>query len=128
MIRLSKEQVILLHERLIEVTGGSNGVRDEGMLDSALANPFQSFGGEELYPGVEAKAAQLCFGIVKNHPMVDGNKRSGVHVMLVFLALNGYELSYTQKELSDVILDLASGKITAEDMLQWIMEHQSEPA
>ena len=126
MIRLSKEQVILLHERLIEVTGGSNGVRDEGMLDSALANPFQSFGGEELYPGVETKAAQLCFGIVKNHPMVDGNKRSGVHVMLVFLALNGYELSYTQKELSDVILDLASGKITAEDMLQWIMEHQSE--
>lgn len=78
MIRLSKEQVILLHKRLIETTGGREGLRDEGMLDSALANPFQSFGNEELYPGVQAKAAQLCFGIVKNHPMVDGNKRLGM--------------------------------------------------
>lgn len=78
MIRLSKEQVILLHKRLIEATGGREGIRDEGMLDSALANPFQSFENEELYPSVQAKAAQLCFGIVKNHPMVDGNKRLGM--------------------------------------------------
>ena len=124
MIRLSKEQVILLHERLIEVTGGGNGIRDDGMLDAALANLFQSFGDEELYPSIQAKTAQLCFGIVKNHPMVDGNKRLGTHVMLVFLALNGYELSYTQKELSDTILDLASGKIGAENILQWIISHQ----
>lgn len=103
MIRLSKEQVISLHERLIEATGGSNGIRDAGMLDSALANPFQSFEDEELYPSVQAKAAQLCFGIVKNHPMVDGNKRLGTHVILVFLALNGYELLYTQKEQSHLI-------------------------
>ena len=114
----------LLHERLIEATGGGDGIRDDGMLDSALANPFQSFGDEELYPSIQAKAAQLCFGIVKNHPMVDGNKRLGTHVMLVFLALNGYELSYTQKELSDTIIDLASGKIGAEDILQWIISHQ----
>ena len=124
MIRLSKEQVILLHKRLIETTGGSDGVRDAGMLDSALSNPFQSFGNEELYPSVQAKAAQLCFGIVKNHPMVDGNKRLGAHVMLVFLALNGYELSYTQQELSDAILRLASGEIGAEDILRWIISHQ----
>lgn len=78
MIRLSKEHVILLHKRLLEATGGSEGIRDEGMLDSALANPFQSFENEELYPSVQAKAAQLCFGIVKNHPMVDGNKRLGM--------------------------------------------------
>ena len=69
MIRLSKEQVISLHERLIKVTGGCDGVRDEGMLDSALSNPFQSFAGEELYPSVQAKAAQLCFGIIKNHKL-----------------------------------------------------------
>lgn len=124
MIRLSKEQVILLHKRLIETTGGSDGVRDAGMLDSALSNPFQSFGNEELYPSVQAKAAQLCFGIVKNHPMVDGNKRLGAHVMLVFLALNGYELSYTQQGLSDAILRLASGEIGAEDILRWIISHQ----
>lgn len=77
----------MLHERLIEATGGSTGIRDEGMLDSALSNPFQSFGGEELYPSIQAKAAQLCFGLVKNHSMVDGNKRLGTHVMLVFFAL-----------------------------------------
>lgn len=124
MIRLSKEQVISLHERLIEVTGGSNGIREEGMLDSALANPFQSFGEGELYSSVQAKAAQLCFGIVKNHPMVDGNKRLGAHVMLVFLALNGYELSYSQEELSDIILSLASGKISSEDILRWIINHE----
>ena len=124
MMRLSKEQVIALHKRLIEVTGGSDGIRDEGMLDSALSNPFQSFGKEELYPSVQAKAAQLCFGIVKNHPMLDGNKRLGTHVMLVFLALNGYELFYTQQELCKLILDVASGNIGAEDILQWIISHQ----
>ena len=124
MIRLSKEQVIALHKRLIEVTGGCDGIRDEGLLESALANPFQSFGDEELYPSMQAKAAQLCFGIVNNNPMIDGNKRLGTHVMLVFLTLNGYELSYTQKELSDTILDLASGKIGAEDVFRWIISHQ----
>lgn len=124
MIILSKEQVLMLHERLIEVTGGSKGIRDEGMLDSALANPFQSFGGEELYPSIQAKAAQLCYGLVKNHAMLDGNKRLGTHVMLVFLALNGYELTYSQKELSDTILALAAGEIHADDLLQWIIRHQ----
>lgn len=124
MIILSKEQVLMLHERLIEATGGSKGIRDEGMLDSALANPFQSFGGEELYPSIQAKAAQLCYGLVKNHAMLDGNKRIGTHVMLVFLALNGYELTYSQKELSDTILALAAGEIHADDLLQWIIRHQ----
>ena len=124
MIVLSKEQILMLHELLIKTTGGSTGIRDEGMLDSALSNPFQSFGGEELYPSIQAKAARLCFGLVKNHSMIDGNKRLGAHVMLVFLALNGYELSYSQKELSDTILALASDEIGAEDILQWIIEHQ----
>lgn len=126
MIKLSKKQVLLMHERLIETTGGSFGVRDEGMLDSALSNPFQSFGGEELYPSIQAKAARLCYGLVKNHPMVDGNKRIGAHVMLVFLMLNGYELEYTQQELSDTILALASGKLNAEDIYQWIINHERE--
>ncbi len=125
MIVLSKEQVLQLHTSLIEATGGSNGIRDEGMLDSALNNPFQSFGGDELYPSIQAKAAQLCFGLVKNHAMIDGNKRLGAHVMLVFLALNGYELAYNQNELSDIILALASGKVGAEEILQWIIEHQN---
>ena len=124
MITLTKEQVLMLHDQLIEATGGSKGIRDEGMLESALMNPYQSFGGIELYPSIQAKAAQLCFRIVKDHPMIDGNKRLGTHVMLVFLALNGYELSYSQKELSDTILLLAAGKLQSEDILQWIIEHQ----
>lgn len=125
MIKLSKTQVIMLHQRLIQETGGSDGIRDEGLLDSALSNPFQSFGGVELYPNIQEKAAQLCFGIVKNHPMVDGNKRLGAHVMLVFMALNGYELSYTQQELSNIILDLAASKIGHDDLLKWIINHQN---
>ncbi len=124
MIILSKEQILKMHASLIRVTGGSDGIRDEGMLDLALNNPFQSFEGKELYPSIQAKAARLCFGLVKNHAMLDGNKRLGAHVMLIFLALNGYELSYGQKELSDVILALASGDIGEKEILQWIIEHQ----
>lgn len=124
MIILSKEQVLKLHASLIKATGGSDGIRDEGMLDLALNNPFQSFGEKELYPSIQAKAARLSFGLVKNHAMLDGNKRLGTHVMLVFLALNGYELHYSQKELSDVILALASGNIGEKEILQWIIEHQ----
>ena len=124
MIRLSKPQILLLHEQLIAETGGSSGLRDEGMLDSALNAPFQTFGGEGVYPSLQQKAARLCFGLVKNHPFVDGNKRIGAHVMLVFLALNGIELQYTQTELSDIILQLAAGTIQSSDLLDWILTHQ----
>ncbi len=124
MIRLTKKQILMLHTQLIESTGGCDGIRDEGLLDSALEIPFQSFGGEELYPSIQAKAARLCYGLVKNHAMLDGNKRIGAHTMLVFLAVNGYELEYTQKELSDLILDVADGKKEYEDILAWILEHQ----
>ena len=101
MIKLTKEQILLLHTQLIETTGGSDGIRDLGLLESALESPFQSYGGEELYPSIQAKAARLCYGLVKNHAMIDGNKGIGCHATLVFLALNGYGMEYTQKELSD---------------------------
>lgn len=124
MIRLSKPQILLLHEQLVAETGGSSGLRDEGMLDSALNAPFQTFGGEDVYPSLQQKAARLCFGLVKNHPFVDGNKRIGAHVMLVFLAINGIELRHTQTELSDIILQLAAGTIQSSDLLDWIITHQ----
>ena len=114
----------MLHIQLIESTGGCDGIRDEGLLDSALESPFQSFGGEELYPSIQAKAARLCYGLVKNHAMIDGNKRIGAHTVLVFLAVNGYELRYTQKELVDLILDIADGKKEYGDILSWILVHQ----
>lgn len=124
MIRFSKTQILLLHEQLLEATGGSSGLCDEGMLDSALNTPFQTFGGEDVYPSLQQKAARLCFGLVKNHPFVDGNKRIGAHAMLVFLTLNGIELRYTQEELSDVILQLAAGTISFFELLEWILIHQ----
>lgn len=124
MIKLTKEQILMLHSELIKMTGGSDGIRDNGLLESALETPFQSYGGEELYPSIQAKAARLCYGLVKNHAMVDGNKRIGVHAMLVFLSVNGYELTYTQKELSDLILDVVADKKQYEDILQWLLVHQ----
>lgn len=78
MKRLSKEQILMLHSQLIEEYGGSDGVRDYNLLDSALENPFQSFGGEELYPTLQAKAARLGYGLIKNHCMIDGNKYIGI--------------------------------------------------
>ena len=124
MIKLTKEQILILHSELIKMTGGSDGIRDIGLLESALETPFQSYDGEELYPSIQAKAARLCYGLVNNHAMVDGNKRIGVHAMLVFLSVNGYELEYTQKELSNLILDVAADKKQYEDVLQWLLEHQ----
>lgn len=124
MIKLTKEQILLLHTHLIQTTGGSDGIRDVGLLESALESPFQSYGGEELYPSIQAKAARLCYGLVKNHAMIDGNKRIGCHAMLVFLALNGYEMVYTQKELSDLILDVAEDRKQQKDILHWLLVHQ----
>ena len=124
MIRLSKPQILLLHEQLVAETGGSSGLRDEGMLDSALNTPFQTFAGKDVYPSLQQKAARLCFGLVKNHPFVDGNKRIGAHVMLVFLALNGIELQHTQAELSEVILQLAAGTLQSTDLLDRRLSYQ----
>lgn len=125
MKKLSKKQILMLHTQLIQQTGGSEGVRDYNLLDSALETPFQSFGGDQLYPTIQAKAARLGYGLIKNHCMIDGNKRIGTHSMLVFLALNGIELKYMQKELYETILDVAAGKIEYEDLLQWVLDHQN---
>ena len=126
MKRLSKKQILMLHSQLIKATGGTNELRDEGLFESAITMPFQSFSGEDLYPSIEAKAARLCYGLVKYHAFVDGNKRIGVHSMLVFLAINDYELKYSQKELYTIILNVASGKKGFEDLLKWIKQHKSK--
>ena len=122
---LTKEQILLLHSQLIENFGGSSDIRDEALLDSAINTPFQTYDGEELYPTLLDKASRLCFGLVKNHPFVDGNKRIGTHAMLVFLALNGIELKYTQKELYETILNVASGSVDYNGLLQWVLNHQN---
>lgn len=124
MKTLSKNQVTALHSALIREFGGIDGIRDEGLLESALAAPFQTFGGEPVYPSLQAKAAQLGFGLIRNHPFVDGNKRIGAHTMLVFLAVNGIELSYEQQELIDIVLSVAAGQIDRQGLLQWILDHE----
>ena len=125
MKTLSKRQILMLHQQLVEQTGGSDGIRDDGLLDSALSAPFQSFDNTDVYPSLQQKAARLCFGLVKNHPFVDGNNRIGAHAMLVFLAVNGVELTYTQTELSDIILQVAASEKEYPDLLDWLIRHQN---
>jgi death-on-curing protein len=125
MIVLSKEQILLLHDQLIETTGGSYGLKDEGLLESALASPFQSFDSKDLFPSVYQKAARLGFGLASNHAFVDGNKRIGAHAMLVFLILNDVEVEYSQEELIDLFLGVANGEKGYTDVLSWIVLHLS---
>ena len=122
---LTKRQVLMLHDQLVEETGGSAGLRDDGLLESALSAPFQSFTGTDMFPSIQQKAARLAYGLIKNHPFMDGNKRIGAHVMLVFLAINGIELEYEQSELSDIFLAVAAGTCEYENILQWILDHES---
>ena len=120
---LTKEQILLLHSQLIEGFGGSSDIRDNALLDSAINTPFQTYDSEELYPTLLDKASSLCFGLVKNHPFVDGNKRIGTHAMLVFLAINGVELEYSDTELINLILSVAAGTQSDSDILRWLQQH-----
>ena len=124
MIFVEYEQVVKIHRSLIEKTGGMDGIRDAQLLDSALKTPFQTFGGNNLYPDILDKASQLCYSLIENHPFVDGNKRIGVHLMLLFLKLNNIEVNYSQQELVDFGLDIASGKMSKNDIKGWIIEHR----
>ncbi len=123
MIRLTGRQVMSVHAAMIEKTGGMNGIRDAGLLDSALNSPFQTFDGKEIYSSLLLKAAVMCRSIISNHPFVDGNKRTGIHVMLTFLELNGVKPKYTQKELIDLGFDIASGDLNYNAILDWLIEH-----
>ena len=121
---LTQDQVVRLHQALIETSGGSLGIRDERMLGSVLKTPLQTFDKSELFPSLLDKAARLAFGLIKNHPFIDGNKRIGTHAMLIFLALNGITLSYNDEDLIDIILKVASNQANESDLYQWIENHQ----
>ena len=123
MKRLRKQNILNLHTDLIEAFGGSHGVRDEGLLDSAVNAPFQSFDGIELYPTILEKAARLGFGLIKNHPFLDGNKRIGVHAMLVFLDINHVSFTYEDAELIELGLSAASGALDYQGVLEWLRDH-----
>ena len=124
MIKFSKEKILLLHKLLAEATGGSAGVRDEALLDSALESAFAGFDGREFYPTKEEKGARLGYALISNHAFVDGNKRIGLYVMLSFLEMNGVPVQCTDEELVHVGLSVADGSMEYEELLQWVKDHR----
>ncbi len=124
MIKFSKEKVLLLHQLIAQETGGSIGVRDEGLLESALENAFSGFGGEEFYPTKEEKGARLGYSLISNHAFVDGNKRIGVYVMLTFLEVNCIHLDCTNEDVVNIGLGVADGSMDYEALLAWVREHR----
>ena len=125
MIRFSKDKVLLLHQILAEATGGSVGVRDDALLDSALESAFAGFGDREFYPSKEEKGARLGCALISNHAFVDGNKRIGIYVMMSFLEMNGIRLCCTDDEIVSVGLSVADGSMGYEELLQWVIDHRA---
>ena len=124
MIRLSQEKVIVLHEIIIKETGGSPSIRDISLLNSAIESAFATFDGKELYPTSQEKGARLGFSLISNHAFVDGNKRIGMYVMLVFLEVNGIKIRLSNDEIVRVGLAVASGKMKYKELLAWILENE----
>ena len=123
MIILTTDEVIGLHKKLIQATGGSHGIRDMRLLESSVMSCTQTFGSEELYPTVIEKASRLAFSVCKNHPFIDGNKRVAVTVLLVVLRMNGVTLSFTQQELITLGLGIADGSIDYDNIIEWVRDH-----
>lgn len=117
MIKLTKDNILTLYKIMVDNTGGTIGIRDTSLLESALNAPFQTFGDEELYPSIIEKASRLCYGLIKNHPFIDGNKRIGVYAMLVFLELNNLNLNFSDEEIINIALKTADSSYSYEDIL-----------
>lgn len=127
MIYLTAEQVLFLHDRLIEETSGEHGVRDLGGLESALARPLAAFGDTEFYPDVMTKAAALMDGLTRNHPFIDGNKRASIATAALFLQVNGYRLTATNEELEDFALRVTTAKPDLEEIAEWFRTKTTRP-
>lgn len=125
MIKFSKDKVLLLHKLIAEETGGSVGLRDEALLESALETVFASFDGQEFYPTKEEKGARLGYSLISNHAFVDGNKRIGMYVMLTFLEVNGIRLECTDDEIVQVGLSVADGSMDYEELRDWVIAHRA---
>lgn len=126
MIKLDTDDVLSLHNKMYKATGGTPGIRDIGALESALYHAYASFEGKDLYPTVEEKAARQVYGIIRNHPFIDGNKRTGLFIMLVFLELNGIRLKFSQYELIQLGIGIAEGKASSKYIKKWISRHKSD--
>ena len=126
MITLSKEQVKKLHQMQIAATGGSDGLRDEGLLESALHSAFQTFEGDDLYPTAIAKIARIAYNLTANHPFVDGNKRIGTYVMLVLLELNQIPIDFSDDDIIRIGLDVANGKMDDSALLNFLLDKMDD--
>jgi death-on-curing protein len=122
MKTLSVENIILFHEKIIKETGGSAGVRDRGLIESALNRAFMTYDGKDLYPTIIDKIAVITYSLINNHGFVDGNKRIGIAVMIILLKMNNIKVYYTQQELIDLGLKTAEGLMKEKDILNWIKE------
>jgi len=123
MRTLTLNEIFHLHNQLIQTSGGDQGIRDIGGLESAIAQPRMTFDGEDLYPTIVEKAVAIGFSIIKNHPFIDGNKRTGYAAMEVFLVLNGFEIDASVNEQETVILETASGESNRGDLESWVNSH-----
>ena len=124
MIKFDNEKVLLLHQLLIEETGGEPNIRDIKLLDSSIQQVYQTFDGKELYKTKEEKAARLGYALISNHAFVDGNKRIGMYAMLTFLELNGIKTNFTNEEIASMGYKLAESKMTYEELLEEIKLHK----
>lgn len=125
MIKIDKDKVLFLHQLLAEETGGSVGIRDVGLLESALNNAYAIFAGEELYKTKEEKAASLGFSLISNYAFIDGNKRIGVYVMLTFLEAEGIKMNCTNSDVVKLGLAVASGEMKYDEILAWIRKFKN---
>jgi death-on-curing protein len=125
VIYLTTEQVLFIHDRIIEETGGEHGVRDLNLLESALARPRAGFGTREFYPDLMIKAAVLMDAIIRNHPFVDGNKRAGIATATLFLRSNGYEVTATNQMIEFFTLDATTQKPELSDLAHWFRQHSA---
>lgn len=123
---LTAEQILFIHSRLIDETGGFHGIRDLGLLLSGAARPGAAFSGKELYPDIYNKAAALMESLIKNHPFMDGNKRTAITSAGIFLSINGYYLNASQKELETIALNMATGKTSVKDAMDWFKQHSKK--
>lgn len=120
MIWVSVDDVIMIHSRIIQATGGIDGLRDLPGLEAAIAAPLQSFGGQDLFPTDVEKIARIGYGLAANHVFLDGNKRIGAMMVQLLLKWNGYRLQLRQGELADMFIAIADGTKNGDDLLQWI--------
>ena len=124
MIKLDIGNALYLHNIMCKATRGTSKIRDIGALESALYHAYASFEGKDLYPTIEEKSARQAYGIIRNHPFLDGNKRTGLFVMLVFLELNGIKLNFSQSELVELGMKIAEGRVDSQYIKKWITKHK----